>query len=68
MITKEQFLDNTTEEEVFGIIHEALERLKELRKEDNPEGLDKEIAVLDREIGIIAEAMITDIKSQMWLP
>lgn len=67
MITKEQFLDGTTEDELFSLIHEVLFRLRDLRKEDNPEGLDKEIVFFDKEIGVIAEQMITEIKGKTWL-
>jgi DNA-directed RNA polymerase specialized sigma subunit len=63
-ITKEQFLDNTTETELFCIIHEFKEKYNEMMREENKE----ELILLDEDIRVIAEHMITDIKSQVWLP
>lgn len=62
-ITKEQFLDNTTETEIFCIIHEFKEKYNEMMKEENKQ----ELFLLDEDIRVIAEQMITDIKSQVWL-
>lgn len=71
MITKEEFLDDTTEEEVFCLIHEFKERVNKLveesREEDNSFKDTNFIDLTDEHIGIIAEQMITNIKSQMWL-
>ena len=64
MISKEQFLDNTKEEEVFGVIHEFVTRYNEMMKEENKEP----IVILDKDIGIISQTMITEIKSQVWIP
>lgn len=63
-ITKEQFLDNTREREVFSVIHEFKERYNNLMKEENKQ----ELILLDEDIRVIAEQMITEIKSQLWLP
>jgi len=62
-ITKEQFLDNTKENEVFSVIHEFKERYNEMMKEENKQ----ELILLDEDIRVIAEQMITEIKSQVWL-
>jgi len=61
-ITKEIFLYNTTDEEVFCVLHEFKERLNELRKEQ-----DNKLVISDEEIGIIAEQMITATKGSRWL-
>ena len=69
MITKEEFLDNTREKEVFSVIHEFKERFNEMvlcSTEKDKEN--KVLNVTDKEIGIISEQMITNIKSQMWIP
>lgn len=63
MITKEVFLGNTKDEEVFCVIHEALMRLNELLKEESKE----KFVVLDKDIAVVAEQMITNIKGQVWL-
>jgi len=63
-ITKEQFLDNTREDEVFCVIHEFKEKYNEMMKEENK----GELILLDEDIRVISEQMITDIKSQVWLP
>lgn len=62
LITKEEFLNNTREEEVFSLIHEFLERYKETYKVEAPY-----LRISDRDINVITEQMITDIKSQVWL-
>ena len=61
MITKEQFLEDTTEEELFSLIHEALLRLNEER--DTYQGLRE----ADIDIGIVAEQMIKQIKNAEYL-
>ena len=66
LITKEQFLDSTTEDEVFCLIVEALAWLKENRKKVNPNYDD--VIATDRELGTVTEQMITNIKGQVWLP
>jgi len=63
MITKEEFLYNTKDDEVFCLIHEALSRLNELYAEEDK----KPITILDKDIKVISEQMITNIKSQVWL-
>ena len=62
-ITKEQFLDNTRESEVFSVIHEFKERYNKMMIEESKE----ELILLDEDIRVIAEQMITEIKSQVWL-
>ena len=63
MITKEVFLDNTKDEEVFCVIHEALMRLNELLNEEGKE----KFVVFDKDIELVAEQMIANIKGQVWL-
>ena len=63
MITKEEFLENTREEEIFSLVHEFIMRYNELMKEEHTQ----EILILDKDINIIAEQMITELKSQEWL-
>jgi len=64
MITSEQFLDDTKEEEVFALIHEFKERFNALMKEEHKSELP---VILDADINCVAEQMITSIKSQVWL-
>ena len=64
-ITKEEFLENTTEEEVFSIIHEALVRFKEFKEIETNE--EERILMTDGEIGMIAEEMIKEIKKSNYL-
>ena len=60
MISKEEFLQNTTEEEVFCIVEEFLERLKEHRT-----SLD--FIVLDKEKNKIIREMIRSAKESIYL-
>lgn len=64
MITAEEFLYETTEEEVFSIIHEFKERYNQLMKEENKEKLP---TLLDKDLICIAKQMITEIHSRWWL-
>lgn len=59
-ITAEEFLYNTTEEEVFSILHEFVKNYEVLK------GSTK-VNITDRELAIIAEHMIHNIKDQAWL-
>lgn len=63
MITKEAFLYETDTDEVFCVLHEFLCRLNEKREQEGRE----EVALLDHEIGEIAEAMIEAVRSSVWL-
>ena len=63
MITKEQFLYDTREEEVFGLLHEFVFRLNKIYQENNQ----TEHIIPDELIGIISEQMINNIKNQLWI-
>jgi len=54
MITKEEFLKNTNEDEVFSVVEEFLNRLAEKGNEY------KQLVILDRTKGEIIEDMLDD--------
>jgi len=53
-LTKEETLKLISDEELFGLINEAICRINELRREAGK----KEVIVLDREIGEAVDSMI----------
>jgi hypothetical protein len=62
-MSKEVFLYNTTEEELFCLLHEFKVRLNELYEEEGKE----EFIISDKDISVVSESMITAIKGSAWL-